>query len=162
MDWCCSSTPRTPEYRTMNEERHARKAYWLVIVRLQFLTGVDTKGLRPSILWIEGQNFWFFHVVKELNNGFFVLSKSWTMKIDGECLIELIRSCRNKVQVYRSVRMPQLHTSLHFHLTPIVMINGRLAWPSLEFSKLLSLHPRRGGEPVAVSAVLPEALGKSE
>ncbi|CAN4117914.1 unnamed protein product [Withania somnifera] len=41
------------------------------------------------------------------------------MKIDGECLIELIRSCRNKVQVYRSVRMPQLHTSLHFHLTPI-------------------------------------------
>lgn len=124
MDWCCSSTPRTPEYRTMNEERHARKAYWLVIVRLQFLTGVDTKGLRPSILWIEGQNFWFFHVVKELNNGFFVLSKSWTMKIDGECLIELIRSCRNKVQVYRSVRMPQLHTSLHFHLTPIVMING--------------------------------------
>lgn len=46
------------------------------------------------------------------------------MKIDGECLIELIRSCRNKVQVYRSVRMPQLHTSLHFHLTPIIMING--------------------------------------
>ena len=46
------------------------------------------------------------------------------MKIDGECLIELIRSCRNKVKVYRSVRMPQLHTSLHFHLTPIVMING--------------------------------------
>ncbi|KAK4415443.1 hypothetical protein Salat_2651700 [Sesamum alatum] len=41
------------------------------------------------------------------------------MKIDGD-----IRSCRNKVQVYRSVRMPQLHTSLHFHLTPIVMING--------------------------------------
>ncbi|KAA0052788.1 hypothetical protein E6C27_scaffold4541G00010 [Cucumis melo var. makuwa] len=46
------------------------------------------------------------------------------MKIDGECLIELIGSCRNKVQVYRSVRMPQLHTSLHFHLTPIVMINS--------------------------------------
>ncbi|XLS97496.1 hypothetical protein HN51_040231 [Arachis hypogaea] len=42
------------------------------------------------------------------------------MKIDGECLIELIGSCRNKVQVYRSVRIPQLHTSLHFHLTPIV------------------------------------------
>ncbi|OIT06013.1 trans-resveratrol di-o-methyltransferase [Nicotiana attenuata] len=41
-----------------------------------------------------------------------------------KCLIELIRSCRNKVQVYRSVRMPQLHTSLHFHLTPIVIING--------------------------------------
>ncbi|KAI3467921.1 hypothetical protein Pfo_024584, partial [Paulownia fortunei] len=45
-------------------------------------------------------------------------------KIDGECLIELIRSRRNKVQVYRSIRMPQLHTSLHFHLTPIVMINS--------------------------------------
>ena len=85
------------------------------------------------------------------------------MKIDGECLIELIGSCRNKVQVYRSVRMPQLHTSLHFHLTPIVMINGSSRRDlSLEFSKLLSLHPRRGREPVAVSAVLPEALGKSE
>ncbi|KAG9438625.1 hypothetical protein H6P81_021430 [Aristolochia fimbriata] len=46
------------------------------------------------------------------------------MKIDGECLIELIGSCRNKVQISRSVMMPQLHTSLHFHLTPIVMING--------------------------------------
>ncbi|KAJ0078898.1 hypothetical protein Patl1_22729 [Pistacia atlantica] len=45
------------------------------------------------------------------------------MKIDSECLIELIESCRNKVQVYRSVRMPQLHTSLQFHSTPIVMIN---------------------------------------
>ena len=122
MDWCGSSTPRTPEYRTMNEERHERKAYWLVIVRPQFLTGGDTKGLCPSIPWIDaipslgregGQSFWFF-----------MLSKSLTMKIDGECLIELIRSCRNKVKVYRSVRMPQLHTSLHFHLTPIVMING--------------------------------------
>ncbi|MFQ6649268.1 hypothetical protein Gotur_023528 [Gossypium turneri] len=60
-------------------------------MRPQFLTGGDTKGLRPSIPWIdreEGQSSW------------------------------------NKVQVYRSVRMPQLHTSLHFHLTPIVMING--------------------------------------
>ncbi|MCD9640583.1 hypothetical protein HAX54_025961 [Datura stramonium] len=35
----------------------------------------------------------------------------------AECLIRLIRSCRNKVQVCRSVRMPQLHTSLHFHDT---------------------------------------------
>ncbi|GMQ10274.1 hypothetical protein CsSME_00053340 [Camellia sinensis var. sinensis] len=51
------------------------------------------------------------------------------MKIDRECLIELIGSCRNKVQVYRSVRMPQLHISLHFHLTHIVMINGSL-WGS--------------------------------
>ncbi|KAI5342594.1 hypothetical protein L3X38_010469 [Prunus dulcis] len=49
IDWCGSSTPRTPEYRTMNEERHERKAYWLVIVRLKFLTGGDTKGLCPSI-----------------------------------------------------------------------------------------------------------------
>lgn len=86
------------------------------------------------------------------------------MKIDGECLIELIGSCRNKVQVYRSVRMPQLHTSLHFHLTPIVMINGssRRDLLLIEFSKLLSLHPRRGREPVAVSAVLSAALEKSE
>ena len=72
MDWCGSSTPRTPEYRTMNEERHERKAYWLVIVWPQFLTGGDTKGLCPSITWIDregGQSFWFFfHVVKELNN----------------------------------------------------------------------------------------------
>lgn len=48
------------------------------------------------------------------------------MKIDGECLIELIRSCSNKVQIFRSIRMPQLHTLLHFHLTPIV-ITARLA-----------------------------------
>ncbi|KAK8509857.1 hypothetical protein V6N12_001929 [Hibiscus sabdariffa] len=41
----------------MNEERHARKgkAYWLVIMRPQFLTGGDTKGLRPSIPWIDNQ-----------------------------------------------------------------------------------------------------------
>ncbi|KAA0058985.1 hypothetical protein E6C27_scaffold1268G00040 [Cucumis melo var. makuwa] len=38
--------------------------------------------------------------------------------------------------------MPQLHTSLHFHLTPIVMINS-------------SSHC----EPIAVLAMLPEALG---
>ncbi|PPD97879.1 hypothetical protein GOBAR_DD05133 [Gossypium barbadense] len=82
MDWCCSSTPRTPEYRTMNEERHARKgkAYWLVIMRPQFLTGGDTKGLRPSIPWIDRereQSSWFFHVVKELNNGFFDASAAY-------------------------------------------------------------------------------------
>ena len=71
MDWCGSSTPRTPEYRTMNEERHERKAYWLVIVRPQFLNGGDTNGLCPpslSIQGMEGQSFWFFRVVKELNN----------------------------------------------------------------------------------------------
>ncbi|PHU01019.1 hypothetical protein BC332_30806 [Capsicum chinense] len=44
------------------------------------------------------------------------LMKSTT---DGECLIEVIRSCRNKVLVYQSIRMPQLHTSLHFYLTSI-------------------------------------------
>ena len=78
MDWCGSSTPRTPEYRTMNEERHERKAYWLVIVRPKFLTGGDTKGLCPSIPWIDregGPSFWFFHVVKELNNVFFRVGK---------------------------------------------------------------------------------------
>lgn len=86
------------------------------------------------------------------------------MKIDGECLIELIRSCRNKVQISRSVRMPQLHTSLHFHLTPIVMINGSsrrdLILDSQYFCR--SIPAGGGREPVAVSAVLPEALGKSE
>lgn len=79
---------------------------------------------------------------------------------DGECLIELIGSCRNKVQVYRSVRMPQLHASLHFHLTPIVMRNGSsrrdLLLNSQNFCR--SIPARRGREPVAVSAVLPEAL----
>jgi hypothetical protein len=51
----------------------------LVIVRPQFLTGGDTKGLCPPSIsnqGMEGQGFWFFHVVKELNNGFFILSKS--------------------------------------------------------------------------------------
>ncbi|CAA6675646.1 unnamed protein product [Spirodela intermedia] len=97
MDWCGSSTPRTPEYRTMNKEkRHERKAYsyWL-----------GHQILCPSIPWIDregGQSFWFFHVVKQLNN-----ENRWRMpdRID-------------------QVMMPQLHTSLHFHLTPIVMING--------------------------------------
>lgn len=43
------------------------------------------------------------------------------------------------------------------------MINGSSRRDlNFEFAKLLSLHPRRGREPVAVSAVLPEALGKSE
>ncbi|KAG9455499.1 hypothetical protein H6P81_000007 [Aristolochia fimbriata] len=65
MDWCGSSTPRTPEYRTMNQERHERKAYWLV-VRPQFLTGKDTKRLCPPSLW-DGRAVGF-HVVKELNN----------------------------------------------------------------------------------------------
>ena len=65
----------------MNEERHERKAYWLVIVRPQFLTGGDTKGLCPSIPWIDrggaellvfsccqSVEQWVFRVVKELNN----------------------------------------------------------------------------------------------
>ncbi|KAH7277166.1 hypothetical protein KP509_39G037100 [Ceratopteris richardii] len=30
----------------------------------------------------------------------------------------------NKVQTSRSVRMPQLHTLLHLHLAPIMLING--------------------------------------
>ncbi|CAN4087048.1 unnamed protein product [Withania somnifera] len=68
------------------------------------------------------------------------------MKIDGECLIELIRSCRNKVQVYRSVRMPQLHTSLHFHLTPIVMINGSSRRDLLLNSQKTSVAPSPQGQ----------------
>ncbi|KAG8633345.1 hypothetical protein MANES_18G094701v8, partial [Manihot esculenta] len=43
---------------------------------------------------------------------------------ETEYLIELIGSYMNKIQVYRSVKMSQLHISLHFHLTPILMING--------------------------------------
>ena len=69
----------------------------------------------------------------------FVLSKSKTMKMDGECLIELIGSCRNKVQVYRSVRMLQLLTSLHFHLTPIVIINGSSRHDSEFFFGILTI-----------------------
>ncbi|KAL8226030.1 hypothetical protein R6Q57_018587 [Mikania cordata] len=85
------------------------------------------------------------------------------MKIDGECSIELIGSCRNKVQVYQSVRMPQLHTTLHFHLTPTVMINGSSRSDLLLNSQNLCISILAGGrEPVVVSAVLPEALGKSE
>ncbi|MCD7460480.1 hypothetical protein HAX54_043611 [Datura stramonium] len=37
------SSPRKPEYRTMNEERHERKEYCLVIVRPQFLTTIQTQ-----------------------------------------------------------------------------------------------------------------------
>ncbi|KAG5569012.1 hypothetical protein H5410_063972 [Solanum commersonii] len=62
MDWCGSSTPRTPRISNHERRRHERKAYWLVIVRPQFLTGGDTKGLCPSIPWIdreEGESFWF-------------------------------------------------------------------------------------------------------
>uniref|UniRef100_A0A8S0WMA9 Uncharacterized protein n=1 Tax=Spirodela intermedia TaxID=51605 RepID=A0A8S0WMA9_SPIIN len=80
MDWCGSSTPRTPEYRTMNKEKDMREKH-IHIGRAEFLV---------------------FHVVKQLNN-----ENRWRMpdRID-------------------QVMMPQLHTSLHFHLTPIVMING--------------------------------------
>lgn len=86
------------------------------------ILGTPKASALPSIGW-KGRAFgfsccqrveqWFFRVVKELNN-----ENRWRVPD------QLIGSCRNKVQVYRSVRMPQLHTSLHFHLTPIVMING--------------------------------------
>lgn len=66
------------------------------------------------------------------------------MKIDGECLIELIRSRKNKVQISRSVRMPQLHTLLHFHLTPIVMINGSSRRDLICILKTSVAPPRRG------------------
>ncbi|KAJ6350904.1 hypothetical protein OIU78_006931 [Salix suchowensis] len=59
--------------------------------------------------------------------------------------------------------MPQLHPSLHFHLTPIVIINDSsrrdLLLNSQNFCRSI---PAGSREPVAVSAVLPEALGKSE
>lgn len=72
------------------------------------------------------------------------------MKIDGECLIEWIGSCRNKVQVVRSIRMPQLHTLLHFHLATIVMINGSSRLDLIFRIPVMSLHPRRGREPKAL------------
>jgi hypothetical protein len=62
----------------MNEERHEKKAYWLVIMRPQFLTGGDTKGLcsalpdgRAELLGFSCCQIveqWFFRVVKEVNN----------------------------------------------------------------------------------------------
>ena len=65
MDWCGSSTPRTPEYRTMSEQRHERKAYWLVIVRPKFL---EHQRPLPSLLSDGRAELLVFHVVKELNN----------------------------------------------------------------------------------------------
>ncbi|GJY88565.1 hypothetical protein Tco_0503193 [Tanacetum coccineum] len=85
------------------------------------------------------------------------------MKIDGECPIELIGSCRNKVQVYRSVRMPQLHTSLHFHLTPIVMINGSSRRDLLLNSQNFCRSIPAGAENPSLSlGCASEALGKSD
>lgn len=53
MDWCGSSTTRTPKYQTMNKEMHERKAYWLSDCETQFLIGGDTKSLNASILSID-------------------------------------------------------------------------------------------------------------
>ncbi len=39
-------------------------------------------------------------------------------------MIKIIGSYKNKVQISKFVKMPQLHTLLHFHLAPIMMING--------------------------------------
>lgn len=69
----------------MNEERFKRKTYWLVIVGLGNLEG--TPKALPSFFihprdGRAGRAF-----------GFFMLSKSGTIKIDGEYLIELIGSC---------------------------------------------------------------------
>lgn len=44
MNWCGPSTSMKQKYRTINEKRQERKA-WLVIVRPQFLTRRDTKGV---------------------------------------------------------------------------------------------------------------------
>ncbi|KAF2323388.1 hypothetical protein GH714_035141 [Hevea brasiliensis] len=38
-------TKNEPEHRTMNQKRHERTTYWLVIVRPQFLIGGDTKEI---------------------------------------------------------------------------------------------------------------------
>ncbi|KAI3966534.1 hypothetical protein MKW92_036512 [Papaver armeniacum] len=84
------------------------------------------------------------------------------MKIDGECLIELIGSCRNKVQVYRSVRMPHLHTSLHFHLTPIVMINGSSRRDLLLDSQNFCRSIPAGAENPSLSRLCYGGFGKSE
>eukprot|EP01018_Ginkgo_biloba_P037102 Gb_40557 [translate_table: standard] len=63
-------------------------------------------------------------------------------------------SCRNKVQITRSVRMPQLHTSLHFYLTPIVMINDSshrdLILDSQYFCRSI---PCKDREPIIISTV---------
>ncbi|KAJ0101107.1 hypothetical protein Patl1_05112 [Pistacia atlantica] len=57
--------------------------------------------------------------------------------------------------------MPQLHTSLHFHLTPIVMINGSsrrdLLLNSQNFCRSIPCEKREPSR--RFSAVLAEALG---
>uniref|UniRef100_A0A8S0YB50 Uncharacterized protein n=1 Tax=Spirodela intermedia TaxID=51605 RepID=A0A8S0YB50_SPIIN len=115
MDWCGSSTPRTPEYRTMNKEKDMREKH-IHIGRAEFLV---------------------FHVVKQLNN-----ENRWRMpdRID-------------------QVMMPQLHTSLHFHLTPIVMINGSSCRDLILDSQYFCHSIPQGREPVAVSAMLPGLWG---
>jgi hypothetical protein len=66
----------------MIEEGHERKAYLLYCLVIDCEAPIlDWRGhQRPlPFPWIDregGQNFRFFHVVKELNNVFFVLSKS--------------------------------------------------------------------------------------
>ena len=63
-------------------------------------------------------------------------------------------ACTNKVQISRSVRMPQLHTSLHFHLTPIIMINGSSRRDLILDSQYFCCSiPYKDGEPVVVPAV---------
>ncbi|KAL8241266.1 hypothetical protein R6Q59_014871 [Mikania micrantha] len=81
---------------------------------------------------------------------------SWnTMISGGECPIELVGSCRNKVQVYWFIRTSQLHTLLHFHLTPIVMIND-LSCRDL----LLNSQKFCGREPLVVLVVLQRGYGE--
>ena len=48
------------------------------------------------------------------------------MKIDGECLIELIGSYKNKIQVYRSVRMTEYITNFHTRLETRTVYYGML------------------------------------
>jgi hypothetical protein len=104
MDWCGSSMPRTSQYWTMYEQGNIWDKCCLEIVKPQLLTENDTKGLYPpslsiylSIQEMEGQFFLFFFIfTKELN----------IEDIDGKCQIDLIRLCRNKVQIIHSLGCP--------------------------------------------------------
>ncbi|KAJ0077252.1 hypothetical protein Patl1_36241 [Pistacia atlantica] len=91
--WCGSSTPRIPEYRTMNEERHARKAYIGVMIPGKFarkfwseLAGVAKLRVPSGLVWQVGltkyaRKIWFkdgWHNFAETNSikiGYFVVFK---------------------------------------------------------------------------------------
>ena len=75
------------------------------------------------------------------------------MKLDGKCMIELIKLCKNKVQVYRFVRMLS-YNLVHLHLTPIIMINDSSHYDIFLNSKyFLSFHRHKGKKHVIISTV---------